>query len=495
MANDVRPCSQVRDRLNAWIVLADGERGVLFDKNSLILKPLSQEIAEALGSMVASSKDLSDESSQQWKDMLEVIHGVDTLPALEDLSAAIPNDSLEPHSLSVDAKRLYKLAISVADTCNMACTYCYANQGLFDRPAGRLMSPNDAKTVADSAVSRFAAIDTVQFIGGEPSLNLPAIEQICTSFCRAVDAAKLPYLPRFVVTTNGANLTDRFFELAKSFGLLPTISLDGPSQIHDQLRRGRDGEPTYECIRTAIDRLLNAGLRVDFEATFTNMHVQHGLHLIDLCQWFRDEFGHRVLHAPPVSAGRYVSPSLVLSLDEKIHEYCAAAEWGVDNLLARNDWMADSFTARLLAAVAGKSRSSSICAAGHDLLCIAADGTAYPCWMFIGETDLRLGTFLDSSARTWDWTQTKELFAPGDLGSAACNACWTRALCFGCRGALLRKTGNLQDKADCDFVRAMSASVMMRIFHHSPRERSTAEYLSRPSYGEHLFVNSITDNR
>jgi uncharacterized protein len=372
----------------------------------------------------------------------------------------------------------------------MACSYCYANRGLFDRPSGQLMTPEAAQAVVDSAVRNFNSIEVVQFIGGEPTINLPAIECVCAAFAHALDEGKLPYIPRFALTTNALSVSETLLSLARTYGVRITVSLDGPEEVHNRTRRTPDGKGTYRQVRSSIDRIQGFGLPLDFESTFSRAHLHSGVHLIDLCRWFREEFGLRVLHAPPVSAGSYVSDDLPLTNAESIREYCSAAEWGVDNFIARNELLADSFTARVLKAVATKSRSQSICSAGSDLVCVSADGGIYPCWMFIGEPALRIGNVSEPRTDAWDWTPFQRLFAPGDLESQECRACWAQPLCFGCRGAQFRATGSLEKKHNCGFTRAIVATILMRIFSRPEDDSSTDAYLSRTSLGELLFLES-----
>lgn len=483
--------ARTRQRLSAFTLLGEGEVGILYDRASLDLKPLGAELASALGGLVAQAETLPDDSPD-WAELAALVERIDGIPGLESIAAAVPREQVPRPAGGDGTNRLFKLAISVADTCNLACTYCYANRGLYERPAGRVMTPERAQTVVENAIARFDAIETVQFIGGEPSLNLPAISRICDTFARAVEAGRLGAMPRFVVTTNGMRLGAPFLALARQYDVRPTISLDGPREVHDRARVTPEGAGSYDRILAGVESLRAAGVSVEFEATFTRLHLDAGLHLIDLVRWFRDELGVRVLHAPPVSAGPFTDPKLTLSLGEQIREYAAAAEWSVDNLLVRGDWMANSFSARVLQALTARSPSRSICAAGHDLLCIAGDGGVYPCWMFVGEPDLKLGSFLEPDPRPWDWTQAHALFAPGDLDAhPSCRDCFARSLCFGCRAADFRATGDRAGKPGCLFTQAIIASVLLRIFHvtdhGAPRPTTTAEYLARPSFGERIF--------
>ena len=488
--------AETRQRLSAWTLLAEGEVGILYDRRTLDLKPLGPELAAALGGLVAQAETLTDDAPE-WPEFAGVVESVDAMPGLDSIAAAVPSARMPRPAGGEGANRLFKLAISVADTCNLACTYCYANRGHYERPVGRVMTPDLAQQVVENALLRFDAIETVQFIGGEPSLNLPAIERVCETFARAVDEGRLPAMPRFVITTNGLRLGAPFIRLARAFDVRPTVSLDGPREVHDRARVTAEGAGSYDRILAGVDALVSAGVGVEYEATFTRLHLDAGIHLIDLCAWFRDNLGVRVLHAPPVSAGPYTLPALTLSLAEQIREYCAAAEWTVDNLMVRGDWMGNSFSARVLQSLTAKSRSRSICAAGHDLLCVAGDGGVYPCWMFIGEPDLHLGSFLRPDPRPWDWSQAKALLGPGDLGEhAACQGCFARDLCFGCRAADFRATGDRAGKASCLFTQAIIATVLLRIFHvtraGADEPRTAAEYLGRPSFGERIFGPAAT---
>jgi uncharacterized protein len=483
--------TEIRRRLSAFTLLGEGDVGVLYDRDALDLKPLGGELAAVLGDVLARSETLAEDAAE-WADLATLIDQVAALPGLDGLSGAVPRSRGPARPVEPVRGRLFKLAISVAETCNLACSYCYANRGLFERPTGRLMPPDVAERVVENALARFDVVQTVQFIGGEPTVNLPAVERVCRTFARAVDAGRLRALPRFVITTNGLRPTTSLVELAHRYGLRPTVSLDGPREIHDGARVGPDGSGSYDRIRAHIEELRAADVPVEFEATFSRLHLRAGMHLIDLCHWFRDELGERVLHAPPVSAGAYTPADLTLSMEEQIAEYCAAAEWTVDNLLIRDDWMGHSFAARVLQALATRSRSPSVCSAGRDLLCVAGDGAVYPCWMYIGEADMRLGSFLEPAEGPWDWSRVAGLLGPGDLDAHAdCRTCFARGLCFGCRAADFRATGDVSGKPACALTQGIIASVLLRIFSAPrPGERppaSAADYLSRPPFGARLF--------
>ena len=85
------------------------------------------------------------------------------------------------------------------------------------------------------------------FLGGEPLLNVRTILESAQRrfyFCRGrgVDYS-------FTITTNGTLITESAISDMKKVGLSGIrVSLAGPKEIHDRLRPGSKGEPTYSRI-------------------------------------------------------------------------------------------------------------------------------------------------------------------------------------------------------------------------------------------------------
>ncbi len=124
----------------------------------------------------------------------------------------------ENHGSIEPLTRLPKLAINIASDCNLACSYCYANKGLYGTADSSLMAPDAVEHTIRRMAAQFQCIESVQFMGGEPSMNAAAVARAGEVFSSLVDAGELVGMPSFQLVTNAVRLTDRFLDT------LPPIS-------------------------------------------------------------------------------------------------------------------------------------------------------------------------------------------------------------------------------------------------------------------------------
>ena len=143
------------------------------------------------------------------------------------------------------------LSLSVAQRCNLGCTYCYAGGGDFGAP------PRDMEwAIADAAIRRLiGGVDSgervnLAFLGGEPLSNSPLIRR-ATELAAELAAAKRVRIG-FAITTNGTLLGDAEGDFLARFGFSVTISLDGVGPVHDQLRPTKGGRGSFDRIRTRV---------------------------------------------------------------------------------------------------------------------------------------------------------------------------------------------------------------------------------------------------
>ena len=79
--------------------------------------------------------------------------------------------------VSSDRPRLRRLTINIANTCNLACRYCYAVGGNYALPEALMSGERAAELVGEAL--RLWDVETLMFFGGEPSLNPDAIAEVC----------------------------------------------------------------------------------------------------------------------------------------------------------------------------------------------------------------------------------------------------------------------------------------------------------------------------
>jgi uncharacterized protein len=481
----------LKRQLKSLTVIQNDSQAVLYDRGSLTLLPVAQQPALLLAEVLQNVDYIPPESAA-WEVIDELLKNYSASIDFNPLKGLAPPPPPVPGDLirnNIDPHRyLNKLAINIANDCNLACTYCYANEGLYGTPERSLITPDEVEAVVMSFANRFDYIENVQFMGGEPSMNPGAIQRTGEVFERLVAEGKLPGFPQFVMVSNGLRFTRTFLEVVKRFKAKVTISLDGPPEVHDFIRIKTNGSGSYDAIRRTIKEAQCEGIEIDFEPTFSKRHLDCGVHLIDLCQWFYDEFGVPVLHAPPMSENRYGTEPLALSAEDKIVEFCAVTEWGLDNIFERGRYLMHSFTERLIGSFDTRTPNKSICPAGNSMLSVSTKGEVSPCWMFTDEEPFVLGHIADADLLGDHSRRVLENLHQYELHShPECRACYMQPVCFGCKGGDYHSTGSLDGKTNCDYMRAMLATFIMRVFSRPILPEDVSGYFKRPLFGEQIF--------
>src|SRR6266566_5370594 len=171
-----------------WILIARDSTGVLYNKASHALFCVDQPPDEPN----AGLEELFDRDAMRRHDAdTTKTHPVErpVTPAFAPL-------------LNMRRSTLGRLTINIANACNLWCSYCYADHGQYHAPSS-LMQPDTAVAIVTKCLGLYDNIRLIQFFGGEPLLNIEAIEAVCQYLNSRGDA-----IPRFVATTNGTLLND-----------------------------------------------------------------------------------------------------------------------------------------------------------------------------------------------------------------------------------------------------------------------------------------------
>lgn len=463
----------VKQRLKNFKILKDSTRSILFDRETMLLRALKPELADDLDSLMANLDLLPPESAAITK-ISNIINYLTAVRINAPSESQVAKTENETPTTELDEKLshlpshrvLPKLAINIANACNLACTYCYANKGVYGTPEKFLMKPELIEATIEKFAERFDYIEKIQFMGGEPSMNPSAIKQTALVFQRLVDEGKLVAPASLGMVSNGLNYSDEFWDVLQKYNCQVTVSLDGPAEIHDTARVLANGAGSYQKIHQNIRKALDLGIQIGFEPTFSRAHLNHGMTLIDLCQWFFDEYGHRCLHAPAMSANPYERDSthdLGLTNEEKIREYCSVSEWGLDNLF-QGHFLMHGFTQRILHSFETRIRNSSSCPAGTSQLAVSTKGDVSPCWMFTDEKPFYMGNVKKNDFLGPKAAAVLQAMGEYDLTThPECRKCWIQPVCFGCRGGDYHATETINGKTDCDYMRAMVETIVLKV--------------------------------
>jgi uncharacterized protein len=477
-------------RITAHWAFAAGDQGFIFDKDSLSIFPVSYDTGRILGETLEAVRQLSSPAHYpaELTDILANFHRKKPTNPLAGFEQLTRTRATPPVRYPAHVRRLNKLAINVANDCNLACTYCYANQGLYGNPEKALLGPNDIELFIRRFAEKYDLIQGVQFMGGEPSMNHLALTRAGETFAMLVSAGQLLEVPHYTLVTNGLVFTKGFLDACVTYGIELTISLDGPQVIHDNTRIKKNGSGSYDAVRRNIDLARSLGIVVGFEPTFSRAHLRNGMSLISLVEWFHDEFGITSLHAPPMSENRYAKDGLGLSAEECLREYCAVTEWGIDNLLERKKYLMHSFTERLLISLETAQPNSHLCPAGNSLLSVSTKGDVSPCWMYTDEQPFNMGNVKDADFLGHEMKRVNRVLDQFELKShPECQACIIQPVCFGCKGGDYHATGTPDGKTNCDFMRAMVVTGIMRILDRPDVAPTASQYYDRPSFGESVY--------
>lgn len=167
--------------------------------------------------------------------------------------------------------QIERICLSVNSVCNLACSYCYFFAIPEALPGPESLSAEEIETVLGCAhrysqrpeVSKRIKIN---FVGsGEPLLSWAAIRTALLRFQEALPTHNL----RFYTVTNGILLTRRIAAEMKEVGLTPSISLDGPEELHDHYRKKHGGQGSFHQVLRGVEVLRDEGFVVAINTTLT----------------------------------------------------------------------------------------------------------------------------------------------------------------------------------------------------------------------------------
>ena len=132
------------------------------------------------------------------------------------------------------------LCLHIAHDCNLACRYCFAEEGEYH---GRraLMSFEVGKKALDFLIANSGSRKNleVDFFGGEPLMNWQVVKDL-VAYGREQEKLHNKKF-RFTLTTNGVLLNDEVMEFCnKEMGNV-VLSVDGRKEVHDYMRPFRKG--------------------------------------------------------------------------------------------------------------------------------------------------------------------------------------------------------------------------------------------------------------
>ncbi len=350
----------------------------------------------------------------------------------------------QPPAALEDLPPVRAISLNVAQSCNLACSYCYADEGRFGQ-APRRMSQQVARRAVDDLIASATPGDSVLvgFIGGEPMLNRPLVHD-CVDYATAC-AHAAGVTVGFSITTNATLLQPGDLDLLRAHPFAVTVSVDGGRQTHDRHRRRRDGSGSWHQVIAGIGDLLKhpGGAKVSARATITRDDLDVAGIVGDITAAGFAEAG-----VSPARTGP--NPAVLLAGSDwqrYLEGLIAAARAEISRLRAHGPsggWRFGNLGQAMAEIHRGTCRPLP-CGAAYGYVSVDVDGRYATCHRTVGDARFALGELgaLSGEARaTFLQTRLVDTQEP-------CRSCWARYLCGGGCHAEVTEAG----RAGCDMIR------------------------------------------
>lgn len=363
----------------------------------------------------------------------------DPAPLLASLGLAEPEFVTDTPPVDPPVR---SLSLAIAQTCNLACTYCYAQGGSFGG-AEKQMTPAVAFAAVDLLFADVPQGDSVNlaFLGGEPLTNRALLRQ-CTDRAAGLGAARGVHV-RYAITTNGTLLTPADAEYFERHGFAVTVSIDGRAEAHDRLRPFKDGRGSHTRVLDRVAPLLSMQQRMQVSARVTVTPSNLGLRetLDTLLQTGFHSVGFSPLLAAPAGTGEMSAADL----DRLLEEMIACGE-EFERKVARSERYAFQNMAAAMEEIHRGTHRPYPCGAGGSYFGVSAGGDLAACHRFVEDPRGGMGDVWRGVNRTRQrvWLAERHVHR-----QEPCRSCWARYLCGGgCHHEVIQR-----GRVACEYIR------------------------------------------
>lgn len=372
--------------------------------------------------------------------------------------------------------RSMSIIINTVDSCNLNCAYCYAPK----------VTPDKMQVVSDDTIIKLIegsaqlGIKNVQFVwhGNEPTLA--GID----FFQRMLELQCLHGQPgqnfANVMQSNGTLIDDDWlsFFVEKNIGV--GISLDGPAFLHDLNRRRIGGGSTHRAVSRNWSKLRNSNCDGGICSVITTDSLDKATEMVS---YFAN------LQVPELDFLPCFPVENVISSTDK---YISPEEYGIFLIQAFDKWLElddpdfqirtfENIILMLLGRESGycKFRSDKC----QDFLGVDVQGDVYPCDLFVGYEEWKLGSLTTDDL----WTiitgerSRKYLHAMQQVDDVCKQCKWLKICWGGCSFHRFLVDKNLQERTLYCESRKMLFEHISKTLELIPPE-TTPKYLKPHDY-------------
>ena len=356
----------------------------------------------------------------------EVEEALDEVQMLVDNEELFTKDTYENYIMDFKKRPtvVKALCLHIAHDCNLACQYCFAEEGEYH---GRraLMSFEVGKKALDFLIANSGNRRNleVDFFGGEPLMNWQVVKDL-VAYGREQEKLHDKKF-RFTLTTNGVLLNDEVMEFCNREMGNVVLSIDGRKEVHDKMRPFRKGAGSYDLIVPKFQQFAESRHQDKYyvRGTFTHYNLDFSedvLHLADL--------GFKQISVEPVVA----EPKEPYAIREEdlpklFEEYDKLAVEMIRRHKSGEDFNFFHFMIDLEGGPCVAKRLSG-CGSGTEYLAVTPWGDFYPCHQFVGNEKFLLGN-VDEGILNTDIRD--EFKCCNVYAKEKCRKCFARSYCNG----------------------------------------------------------------
>lgn len=356
----------------------------------------------------------------------EIQEAIEEIEQLKEEGLLFTEDVYKDYILDFKKRKtvVKALCLHIAHDCNLACKYCFAEEGEYH---GRraLMSFEVGKKALDFLIDNSGNRRNleVDFFGGEPLMNWEVVKQL-VKYGRSKEKEYNKNF-RFTLTTNGVLLNDEIMEFLNEEMSNVVLSLDGRKEVNDAMRPFRNGKGSYDLIVPKFQKLAQSRGQKDYyvRGTFTRNNLDFSNDVIEFA-----DLGFKQMSIEPVVT------------DEK--EPYAIQEEDIPKICQEYDKLAKEYIKRkkegrgfeffhfMIDLEQGPcvAKRLSGCGSGTEYLAVTPWGDFYPCHQFVGEEEFLLGNVEEGITNT----EIRDKFKLCNVyAKDKCKDCFARFYCSG----------------------------------------------------------------
>lgn len=317
------------------------------------------------------------------------------------------------------------MALHVSHACNIACTYCFALGGSYGGKP-EIMTWDTARQAVDwlIGISKNSGQCQLDFFGGEPLLALDLMKQT-VEYARA-ETAKRGMSISFGMTTNGTLLDADALEFLMQEDIGIMVSIDGPREDHNAVRKYHNGDDTYDHVADGVRRAvaMNPAKPVKLRSTVTSKNLNLPQIAAELNTFGVEDIGM----APAWESPHSPTAIKMEHVDELNGHLKALSDAELQCLKSAEPLTHDNFSHRIKQVLDPDNKRQYGCGGGKTFFGVDVQGDIYFCSAFGSLPEYKMGDVWNGLDREKDEQFRRELHVDNRDG---CSTCWARNLCGG----------------------------------------------------------------